>query len=374
MEIKRTHYFDYTLAAVVAILVILGISVLASVSAVFSQEKYGNTTYFLLRQIGYGLVFGILLGFIAFKIKLSFFKDKAWFLLLGSLVLMVLVFIPGLGIVSGGASRWLNLKFISFQPSELLKLTFILYLSVWLANRTKKAPLRKTGKNWQFTLIPFLVIVGIIALLLTYQSDISTLGIIVSIAILMYFLASTPLWHTILIILVVGGGMSVLIRLVPYRMERLAIFLGLKSDPMGMGYQIKQALIAVGSGGILGLGLGMSNQKFGFLPQTISDSIFAIFAEETGLVGALFLILLFLIFLWRGFKIAKSAQDKFSQLLAVGIVSWICIQAFINISAMIGILPLTGIPLPFISYGGSHLVVELIGIGILLNISKSCKR
>jgi cell division protein FtsW len=145
-------------------------------------------------------------------------------------------------------------------------------------------------------------------------------------------------------------------------------------DPMGKSYHLNQALIAVGSGGVFGIGLGESHQKFGFLPETISDSVFAIFAEETGFVGALIMICLFLVFLWRGLKIAKNSQDKFSKLFSVGLTSWICIQAFINMGAMIGILPLTGIPLPFISYGGSHMAMELLGIGVLLNISKSARK
>ncbi len=378
---KKTHQFDYILAIIVGILIILGILVLASVSAIFSQEKVGKTTYYLFHQIIYGLVPGIILSFIAFKINLSFFKKWARAFILINLVLMFLVFIPKLGIVSGGAPRWLNLGFTSFQPSEFLKLTFILYLSTWLARRTELS-LKKTKKDlsyisrrgitrsWGFTLLPFLIIIGIITFLLSWQSDISTWGVIIFIAALLYFSASTPLWHSILIFLIAIGGLLALIELAPYRVMRLRVLLGLTKDPMGLGYQVKQALITVGSGGILGLGLGMSSQRFGFIPQTMSDSIFAIFAEETGFVGSLFLISLFLIFLWRGIKIVKKNQDKFAQLFAIGISSWICIQAFINIGSMIGILPLAGIPLPFISYGGSHLVAEFIGVGILLNISK----
>jgi len=374
MKSKKTYHFDYILAIVVAILVILGILVLASVSATFSQEKFGRTTYYLFHQMIYGLALGIVLGFIAFKIKLSILKKWAWLFILINLIFMVLVFIPGLGIVAGGAPRWMNLGFVSFQPSEFLKLTFIFYLSAWLASRTKKKSFKKTKKELKFTLIPFLIIIGIITILLTKQSDVSTLGIIILVAALMYFSASTPLWHSILIILISLGGFLALVKIAPYRMMRFRIFLGSVKDPMGMGYQIKQALIAIGSGGILGLGLGMSSQQFGFIPQTMSDSIFAIFAEETGFIGSLILIFLFLVLFWRGFRISKRSSDKFSQLFAIGISSWICIQAFINIGAMIGILPLTGIPLPFISYGGSHMVAELIGVGILLNISKARRK
>ena len=160
-------------------------------------------------------------------------------------------------------------------------------------------------------------------------------------------------------------------KIAPYRAARLLVFLNPETDPMGMGYQLKQALIAVGSGGIFGLGLGMSVQKFGFLPQSMADSIFAIFSEETGFIGSLILIFLFLIFFWRGFKIAKKSMDQFSKLAALGISCWIILQALINIGSMIGIIPLTGVPLPFLSYGGSALVTELIGVGILLNISKN---
>ncbi len=376
MKTKKSHFsaswrIDYGLAIVAAALIILGILVLASASAFFSQEKFGRTTYYLFHQITHGLVVGIILGFIAFKIRLEFFKKWAWVFILINLVFMALVFVPQLGIVTGGASRWLNFRFFSFQPSEFLKLTFILYLSAWLVSRTGKRSLKK---NWKSILIPFFIILVIIAILLIKQSDISTLGVIVFVALLMYFSANTPFWHTILMFAITGGGILALIRFAPYRMMRVQVLLGLIKDPMGIGYQIKQTLITVGSGGILGLGLGMSGQKFGFIPQTMSDSIFAIFAEEAGFIGSLVLIFLFLAFLWRGFKISKTSQDRFSQLFAIGISSWICVQAFINIGAMIGILPLTGIPLPFISYGGSHLVAELIGVGILLNISKRRKK
>lgn len=360
----KKYHFDYYLFCAVAALVILGILVLASPSATSSQANFGKTTYYLFHQIIYGLVPGLILGFVAFKIKLSFLKKLAWPFILAALVLMVLVFIPGLGIIAGGAPRWLNLEIVSFQPSEFLKITFILYLAALLTSSHRK--------GWMFTLFPFLVVIGVIAFLLAGQSDVSTLGLIVFVAILMYFAAGTPLRHTMLVILITIGGLLGLVKIAPYRMMRLKVLLGLVKDPMGIGYQIKQALITIGSGGIFGLGLGMSSQKFGFLPQIISDSIFAIFAEEMGFIGSAILILIFLFFLWRTIRIAKISKDKFSQLLAIGISSWICLQAFINIGAMIGILPLTGIPLPFISYGGSHMVVELIGVGILLNISKKC--
>jgi cell division protein FtsW len=371
--VKAGRHPDYLLFGTVIILMVLGILILASVSASLSQEKFGTTYYFLNHQLLFGFLPGIFLAFLAFKIRLDFLKKWAPILLLINLILLAMVFLPKIGAGAGGATRWLSLGPISFQPSEFLKLTFILYLAAWLTGRApqQSAGGRQAEKAFSQTFIAFLTVIGLISLLLIFQPDISTLGMIVLVAVLMYFLAATPLWHSILIILIGAGGLLSLIKLAPYRAARLLVFLKPETDPMGIGYQLKQALITIGSGGMFGLGLGMSSQRLSFLPQSISDSIFAIMAEETGFIGSFILISLFLIFLWRGFKVAKETENKFSQLLAVGISSWIVIQAFINLGSMTGLLPLTGIPLPFISYGGSALVTELAGAGILLNISKN---
>lgn len=362
---------DYVLASAVGILVLLGIIILASVSSVVSQEKFGSPTFFLFRHILMGLIPGLILGYIAYRLPIAFFKKAAPALLLLSLFLMALVFIPKIGISSGGASRWINLGFTSFQPSEFLKLSFILYLAAWLPTLKLKERKERIKKNFSQTLIAFLIVIALISLFLILQPDISTLGVIIGFGILMYFLSGTPLKHSFFIILAGLTSLAVLIRIAPYRAERILVFLKPEIDPMGISYQIKQALIAVGSGGIWGKGLGMSLQKFGFLPQPMADSIFAIFAEETGFVGSFILISFFVVFTWQGFQIARKSTDKFCQLACLGISSWIVLQAFVNIGAMVRILPLTGIPLPFISYGGSALVAELIGVGILLNISKN---
>jgi len=364
----KSSRFDYYLFGLVVILLTSGIVVLTSVSTIFSQENFGNTTHYLFHQIIYGLIPGIVLGFIAFKVKLTTIKKWALLIFLLSLILMVLVFIPGLSITVGGASRWLNLGIISLQPSEFIKLASIFYLAAWL---TSPKRLRQSSKEKLIEFIYFLVIMGVLIFLLTLQSDISTLGIIITVAVIMYFLSNTSLRYSILLVLISIGSFFLLIKIAPYRIKRVQVLLGLIKDPMGLGYQIKQILITIGSGGLFGLGLGMSSQKFGFIPQTISDSIFAMIAEETGFIGSVILILLFLILFWRGFRISKKTEDGFSKLLAIGIISWTCIQVFVNIGAMVGILPLTGIPLPFISYGGSHLIAEMVGVGVLLNISKS---
>ena len=363
---------DKILLGTVGILIVLGILILANVSAPLSLQRFETTYYFLNHQLLFGFLPGIILGFLTFRIPLNLLKKWAPVLLLINLILLVMVFLPGIGFELRGAARWIGIGPFSFQPSEILKLTFILYLAAWLASRTDN---KNSGINYLKsvhgqTFIAFLVVIITISLLLILQPDISTLGVIIIVAILMYFLAKMPLWQSFLMILTGVGVLLSLIKLAPYRLNRFLVLFDPTIDPMGIGYQIKQAVIAVGSGGISGLGMGLSQFKFGFLPQTIADSIFAIFAEETGFIGSSFLILLFLIFLWRGFRVGRLCKDKFSQLTAWGITVWICLQAFVNIAAMIGILPLTGIPLPFISYGGSALVAQLAGIGVLLNISK----
>ena len=357
---------DYILLGIVAVLIILGVLILAGISAPLSQQKFGNTTNFLFHQIIFGLIVGIIGAFIVFKIPISYLKKWSPTLLLINLFFLVLVFLPIIGISFRGASRWINLGFISFQPSEFLKITFILYLASWLATRFEKGKTKKYE-----TLLPFLIIIAFIGLFLILQPDASTLGIIALVAGMMYFSIGSPLWHIVLIGLIGMSSLIFLIKTAPYRMNRFLVFLNPEIDPMGKGYQLKQSLIAIGSGGLLGVGLGWSRQKFVFLPESMSDSVFSILSEEIGFVGGFFLVSFFLFFLWRGIKISKMASDKFCALTALGICSWITLQAFINMGAMVGILPLTGIPLPFISYGGSHIVAELIGVGILLNISKT---
>lgn len=355
---------DIGLLAVTVILVIFGVLILTSISASLSFERFENSYYYLKHQFLIGILPGIVLGFLAFLIPLGFFKKNIIFFLLVNLFFLGMVFLPKVGVSLGGASRWIKIGSIFIQPSEFLKICFFIYLASWLSIRALNL------KSWSQTLIAFLMILGVISLFLGFQPDIGTLGIIISVSLLMYFLSDTPVWHSALIILIGIILLIILVRIAPYRLDRIRVFFNPDEDPMGSGYQMKQALITVGSGGVSGLGMGMSRQKYGFLPQTMSDSIFAIFAEEAGFIGSLILIFFFFIFCWQGFKIARATDDKFQKILALGITSWISIQAFINIASMIGLLPLTGVPLPFISYGGSHLLTEFIGVGMLLQISK----
>lgn len=354
---------DYTLLGISLLFLFLGILFLAGVSAVPSQMKTGRPDYFLLRYLLFGILPGLTLGVIAYNMKIAWFRKWAGALFAANLILVAAVFIPGIGITAGGATRWLNFHFFSFQPTELLKVTFILYLAAWFSGR----PFLKKKAS---AILPFFLILFFIGILLRFQPDMSTLGVLVVSALSIYFAADTPFWHFLIIAALIIVLFTVFIFFSEYRMERILLYLGLRDDPMGIGFQIKQSIISIGSGGIFGQGLGSYTQKPGFLPQTIGDSIFSVIAEETGFIGSVLLVIMFLSFLWRSLKTAQKSKDMFLSLTALGIGVWICFQGFVNIGAMIGVVPITGIPLPFISYGGSHIISELIAVGILLNISK----
>lgn len=369
---KNFYHFDYCFLGAILVLICLGLLILAGVSSISSQKDYGRSGYYFMHQLNLAILPGLFLGIIAFFIPVSVLRKFSFFLILLSLFLMALVFIPGLGIVSGGALRWLNVGFTTLQPSEILKLSFIIYLATWLDSKLiRRLAEKKSSHDSKKTFMPFICILGFIFVLFYLQSNASTLILIFSIALFMYFLSGTPLWQSMFLGLGGALGATFMILFEPYRLNRLMVLLGIINDPMGSGYQIKQSLISIGSGGFFGNGLGTSSQKLGgFLPQTMSDSIFSTFAEEMGFIGAMVIMSLFIIIFIRCIRIAGKTEDKFSQLFVIGFGSWICLQAFINIAAMIQLIPLTGIPLPFISYGGSHVIMELIGAGVVLNISK----
>ena len=314
-----------------------------------------------------GLLPGLFLGLIAYFFPYRYLKPLALPLLAITAIGLILVFVPGLGAEYGGAKRWIVLGPIVLQPTEFLKLSFIIYLSAWLASKGKAI------KDFSEGLLPFLIMIGAVAFLVIKEPDIGTLGVIGFSSIIMYFLAGARLSHLGLI----GFGSVLLFYLLTkfysHAANRLQVFLHPELDPKGIGYQINQAILALGSGGIFGLGLGQGIQKFRYLPEPASDSILAVIGEELGFIGIMALLLLFMIFTFRGFKIAQGAPDDFGKLLAGGITGWIIIQALINMSAISGLIPLTGITLPFISLGGSSLAITLASMGILLNISKYSK-
>ena len=355
----------------------LGAVFLATLSAPESFKKFGNTNYYLFHQI-YSIAIGFALAFFAFKIPLRILKKILPALFFISIIASLIVLFPAVGAKLLGAKRWINIGDISFQPSELLKITAILYLSLWLSIKLGESRVKgsffnakRSYNNLIKIFLPFIFFLALIVAILAMQKDLGTLSVIIISLLAVYFASGTPLWHTVIAILTVMGGALALIRIEPYRIQRLLILLNPEKDPLGIGFHLRQSLLAVGSGGIFGKGLGTSSQKFGFLPEAMGDSIFAIIGEETGIVGCGVILILFTMFFIYGIKIAYHATDRFSYLAVIGISTWIVSQAFINIGSAIGIFPVTGIPLPFVSYGGSHIIAEMIGVGIMLNISKN---
>lgn len=360
----KPHQADYFLIFVTFALVFLGLVVLSNPSIILSQDAFGESYYFLRHQL-FSVFLGFILFFICQKIPYKHWQKLAFFLVIFSIFLLILVFVPKIGYGYGEAKRWIALGPFSFQPFELAKLSFILYLAALLS--------RKGKDDYQLikeSLIPFLIVAGTIGFLIIIQPDLSSLIIIMAVALAIYFLAGMKISYILGLSGLALMGCFALIKTVAYRANRLTVFLHPEMDPQGIGYQINQALLAIGSGGLFGLGLGHSIQKWRYLPEPIGDSIFAIVAEELGLIGAGFLVILFVLLAWRGLKIAKNTPDRFGGLLAGGIISWLFIQAFINIAAISGLIPLTGLPLPLISYGGSAMIFSLAGLGILVNISK----
>ena len=359
---------DKTLLFLILTLSVFGLMMISSAGVFYGATRFNDPNYFLKHQFLFGFIPGIFVLYIFSKIDYHFWKKISVPMFIISLVCLVLVFIPGIGSNAYGASRWINLGPVSFQPSEMVKLFIIIYLAAWLEGREKEKI-----KDVYEGVLPFIGILAIAGFLIIKQPDTGTLGAIILIAMSMFFVSGASISHIFIMFVMGIFGLFGLIMIAPYRMNRFLVFLNPEHDPQGVGYQINQALLAIGSGGILGLGLGHSRQKFNYLPEPVGDSIFAIIGEELGLVGAVAIILLFIFFALRVVRIAKSAPDNFGKMIAIGLVSWVVFQAFINIAAITAIMPLTGIPLPFISYGGTSFIFLMAGMGILLNISKQSK-
>lgn len=371
---RHINYFFLILSTALAL---SGMLFLAALSGPASMQIFGNTNYYIFHQL---IAFGIGLAtfLVMLKIPLHFLKKISFFLLFANVILLVIVFVPFFGLKFWGANRWINIWGLTLQPSEFFKITAILYLSAWLSEKfsqhERSGWAAKTQKGYHNTInvfLPFLLLLGVSMAILLFQKDMSTLAIVVASLLAVYFAAGTPLWHTATTAGMLVTGAALAIKLTPYRLQRLLIFLNPEADPLGAGFQLKQSLLALGSGGIFGKGLGMSTQKFGFLPQAMSDSVFAIIGEELGIVGCSTLVIVFLLFFWQGIKISRNSTNKFSKLTAVGLSTWIMVQMFMNVASTMGLWPLSGIPLPFFSYGGSHLIAEMAAVGLLLNISKN---
>jgi len=356
--------FFFTVVA----LVILGIFIFTSASLGLLAKEGASFGSVAKSQILFGLLGGSIAAFITSHIKYTFWKNNAFYILIGAILLSLLVFIPGLGLAHGGARRWLDLGFASVQPSEFLKIAFIIYFSAWLASAQKKL------SSFKYSVVPFLVIMGAIGSVLLIQNDIDVIVIIFTIGSVLLFGAGAKWRHLGALVLIATVLFSIVAWQKPHVVDRLLTFANPARDSLGSSYQIEQALIAIGSGGITGRGFGQSVQKFSFLPEPIGDSIFAVYAEEFGLIGGIVLIGLFIFLGLRGLKISARAPDMFARLLVLGIVILITMQSLLNIGAMLAVVPLIGTPLLFVSHGGTALFVVLAEVGIVLNVSKYARK
>lgn len=366
---KEWHEPDKSLVTSLMILIISGLVLLFSASSVISYANFGNTYHYFQSQL-IAVIIGLVAFFVVSKIDYQIWKKFALFFLFASVILLVLVFVPGLRSEYGTARSWINIFGQSLQPSEFVKLSFLIYLATWL--EAKKGQLG----SWGSGVIPFLLVLGVISGLMLAQPDIGTLFIIAFSATMVFFVGGGKARHLFIVMILAVLGLAVVMNMKAfdaYQYERFACYKDPSYSTQDECYQINQSLIAVGSGGWFGRGLGESRQKFMYLPEVWGDSIFSIAAEEIGFIFSTLLILLYLFIFYRGLIIARNAPDIYGSALAVGIVSWIAIQTFINIGGMINLIPMTGVPLPFISAGGTAILSALIGMGILVNISKQTK-
>jgi cell division protein FtsW len=346
------------------VLICIGIVMIYSASSIYAWEKYQDSFYFLKRHLSFLLV-GLVLTFFVMTVDYKKFRQYAKPFVLISLFLLVLVLIPGLGREISGARRWFRFKFISFQPSELASMAVIIYVADFIAR--KGTAMRQFFKGF----LPPVCVLGICSLLILAQPDLGTTVALGTVVFIMLFISGTRVSYLVGIVLASLPALYLLIFNVPYRRMRVLAFLNPWLDPKGSGFQIIQSQISLGSGGIFGVGLGHSRQKLFYLPAAHTDFIFSIIGEELGLLGTLGIILLFLIFMREGLKIIRYASDKFGYFLALGLVLIISLKAIINIGVSCGLLPTKGLPLPFISYGGSSFIFDMVSVGILVNIART---
>ncbi len=360
---KKYFEFDKTLFGLTAILAVVGLFVFlsASFSAFGNMEKFKGI---LFNQLVLGLGGGIVLFLAMLRIPYEFFRKNALWFFIGGLVLLALVFVPHIGFSHGGARRWLSIGPLSFQPVEFAKYATVIYIAAWISS------LKQNIKNLSQGLIPFVIILGMVGALLLMQPDTDSFLIIAIACLFMYFISGAK-WRDIGIMIAVAIiGFGALIAVRPYLLDRIKVFMDPSKDALGASYQVQQQLIAVGSGKFTGRGFGQSIQKFKYLPEPLGDSIFSVVGEEFGFLGSLVIILIYLLFFFRGLWVASRVKDTFGKLVIIGIVSLIVFQSYLNIASAIAVFPLGGLPLIFISHGGTALALSLGAMGLVLNISK----
>lgn len=358
------HSINHQLLGLTLLLTLFGLVMLSSASSVLGYERFGDT-YFFTKQQAVHILAGVAALIIIARIPPDWWPRIALPGFIATLVFLLLVFVPGLGVEVNNAKSWLYFGPIGFQPAEFAKLGFLLYLGAWFEKR--RAHLR----NISYGLAPFLILLSIFAGLILLQPDVGTVVLVVSTAGILFFMAGADMKH-----LVIMGGIACIllafaVMSAPYRRERFMVLLDPGRDPAGVGYHVRQASIAIGSGGWWGSGLGKSRQKYNYLPETAGDSIFAVIGEELGFFFTSAFIGLLALLIARLFALAKSAPTDMGRLVVAGVALWIATQALFNIGAMIGLVPLTGLPLPFVSFGGTAIMALLISIGVCLSITKS---
>lgn len=358
---------DLKLLTTIYILLAFGLIMIMSASSAVALVGKGDSLFFFKRQFLW-MIIGSVGMFVMANIDYHTLYKYAGVIWVTAIVLLVLVLIPGIGKKINDARRWIYIGPISFQPSEFAKIASIIFFSRFLVQNQKNMRFFFKGVTFYFLLV------GIVVGLLICEPHMSCIILIVAVSTILIFVTGMKRSHIVVISAVILALGVIAIIVAPYRLARITTFFDPLSDPQGEGYQIKQSLYAIGSGGFKGMGLGLSRQKYTYLPEPQNDFIFSILCEELGFIGAMIVIMLFIYLIYRGIKIATSACDFYGTLLATGITSLIALQAFINIGVVSAAMPVTGMPLPFFSYGGTSLAIIMASMGILLNISRSCRK
>lgn len=362
MPLKKSNP-DLILIIATLCLLAIGLIMVYSASAVWAGYKFDDSFYFAKRQLLFAGA-GVAAMFTIMNVDYWTWRTWAKVIIIVCFVLLIMVLVPGIGMARNGSRSWIGVGAFSIQPSEFMKLAIIAFLAKFLSERQKYITSFKKG------LMPSLGLVFLAFALIMLQPDLGTGTVMVGTSIVMIFISGARVSHFVYLGLAGAAGFAALVLSAPYRMKRITSFLDPWEDPLGSGFQIIQSLYAIGPGGLFGLGLGQSRQKFFYLPEPQTDFIFAILSEELGFIGGSLVILLFSLLLWRGIRIALGAPDLYGSLVAVGIIAMVAIQVMINIGVVTGLMPVTGITLPFLSYGGSSLTLMLMAVGVLLNISR----
>ncbi len=368
MATVKPKQFDTYFFGIVLLISLIGI--FSFVSASLGVLAQSETKFYavLFGQIVLGFVGGLAGLWFAMKIPYHFWRNNALAIFIITLGLTFSVFIPHLGFAHGGARRWISVFHVSFQPAELLKIGFVTYFAAWLAWTSKKE------QEFKYKLLPLIIMLSMVAAALLLQPDTKSLILITAAACSMLFVSGVS-WKKILGIIGIGLiGIVILALMRPYLMQRIKTYINPSSDSQGSSYQLQQGLIAIGSGGIFGRGLGQSVQKFNYLPEPQGDSIYAVIGEEFGFLGSAALVVLYVFLAIRGYKIALQSRDMFGQYLVVGIITILVAQSFLNMMSLVGLFPLTGVPLVFISQGGTSLFIALFAAGMVLNVSRYEKK